>query len=559
MKKWLAVILAALVICSAGLVAGADYSIEFAGELDLRQAYAGNSLRFDIAVRTFSEKNTETLGLADGEQAPYIQIPSFGFPGTGADFASYLAGAPSHASLGFVPFHNMHLTATPPEGWTVTLSKESFIMSEDDLEELQVRVSIPSSANPGMYSVMLTVDADIGAVTAELPIQVMEPFDVTITNYTITPESPRLGDEVTFRADVTVIGDIDIPEKQVALYINELGQAKIAYQTLDLMANSSQTVSITWTATDVGLLTTRLYVNPTANETSTSNNQIQDLMQVLPAEDPCALADQVYEEALLAYEEDCAAATSQLTIAKALYEQCGNTFGVANCDMLMDQCEQYALADDLMEQGDAFADAGDCTSAIEKWNAAKDIYEGYADQAMVDSIDSKISSCVDEPAVVDTDPFYVRYWWAIALAVIAVLAVAAFALRRKNKLEEQFYPSYADHREGDDSGLLGAEFERELDPREALLAEMEGREPMRPQPAGTIPEAGDVTSFITGLDDALVKLTPEAIKEHLKESVHVYGRIIEKRNELIPEMDEKSLAKIDARIHELAERIFRVL
>ncbi len=559
MKKWIVAILVALVVCSTGLVAGADYSIEFSGDLGLRQAYAGNSIRFDIAVRTFSEKNTGTLGPAGGEHVPYTQIPAFGSPGIGADCASSLAGSPSHASMGFMPFHNMHLTATPPAGWTVTLSKESFVMSEDDVEELRVRVTIPQSADPGMHAVVLTLEADIGTVTTELPVQVMDPFDVTLTNFTITPESPRLGDEVTFRADVTVIGDLGIPNKQIALYINELGQGKIAHQTLDLMGNSTQTVSINWTATDIGLLTARLYVNPTANETSTSNNQVQDLVQVLPAEKPCALADQVYEEALVAYEEDCAAATSQLTIAKALYEQCGNSFGVANCDMLIHQCAQYAHAADLMKQGNAFADAGDCANAILKWDTAKGIYEGYADQGMVDAIDGKIAACVQKPAVVESDPFYIRYWWAILLAVLAVLVVGIFAMRRKRELEDQSYPSYADHSEGDDSERLDAEVEQELDPREALLAEMDGREPMRPKPAGTIPETGDVTSFIAGLDDALVKLTPEAIKEHLKESVQVYGRIIEKRNELIPEMDEKSLAEIDTRIHELANRIFEAL
>jgi hypothetical protein len=41
--------------------------------------------------------------------------------------------------------------------------------------------------------------------------------------------------------------------------------------------------------------------------------------------------------------------------------------------------------------------------------------------------------------------------------------------------------------------------------------------------------------------------------------VKVYGKIIEKRNDLIPEMDEGTLAEIDARIHEISERIFRAL
>jgi hypothetical protein len=227
--------------------------------------------------------------------------------------------------------------------------------------------------------------------------------------------------------------------------------------------------------------------------------------------------------------------------------------------MLMEQCEQYALADDLENQGDALADAGDCAGAKVKWNAAIAIYEQYADQDMIDALDNKIDGCIEEPVVVDDDPFYVRYWWAIALAVVAVVAVAAFAMRRKRRLEGHYYPSYAEHEEGDDLGLLGSEFEREIDPREALLAEMEGREPVSMRPAGTVPATGDVKSFIAGLDDALVKLTPEAIKEHLKESVKVYGKIIEKRNDLIPEMDEGTLAEIDARIHEISERIFRAL
>jgi tetratricopeptide (TPR) repeat protein len=432
-------------------------------------------------------------------------------------------------------------------------------MSEDDLEELQVRVAIPPSADPGLYAVTLTLDSDIGIVTQEIPVQVMEPFDVTITNFTITPESPRMGDEVTFSADVTVNGPLDIPDKQVALYITELGQAKITFQTVDLVGNASQTVSLTWTADHMGLLTTRLYVNPTANETSTANNQVQEMLQVLPAQEPCALADQVYDEALTLYEADCSAATSQLTIAKALYEQCGDLTSAAECDMLMEQCEQYALADDLENQGDALADAGDCAGAKVKWNAAIAIYEQYADQDMIDALDNKIDGCIEEPVVVDDDPFYVRYWWAIALAVVAVVAVAAFAMRRKRRLEGHYYPSYAEHEEGDDLGLLGSEFEREIDPREALLAEMEGREPVSMRPAGTVPATGDVKSFIAGLDDALVKLTPEAIKEHLKESVKVYGKIIEKRNDLIPEMDEGTLAEIDARIHEISERIFRAL
>lgn len=561
MRKLSAVLLAVLIICSAGLVAAQDYSIEFTGELELRQAYAGNTIRFDIGIRTFSEKNTETLGFASGDPVSVVPSPAFGAQDLGAD-ATMAGGFSSSYALGMVQFHNMHLSADAPSGWTVELSKDSFIMSEDDLEELQVRVTIPSGAAPDTYAVVLTLDTDIGAVTTELPVQVMEPFDVTITNFTITPESPRIGDEVTFRADVTVNGPLDIPEKQVALYINELGQGKITYQTLDLVANSSQTVSLSWTPDAEGMYTTRLYVNPTPNEGSTANNQVQDVLQVLPAEDPCALADQVYEEALVAYEEDCSAATSQLTIARALYEQCGNTFGVANCDMLVEQCEQFALASDLVGQGDAFADAGDCESAIAKWNDAKAIYESYGEQGMADLIDSKIESCVQEPVAVEDDPLYKQYWWAIIIAVLAVIAVAVFAMRRKSKLEEQHYPSYADHSEGDDSGLLGTEFDhddRPIDPREALLAEMEGREPVRPRPAGSVPEAADVTDFITGLDDALMKLTPEAIKEHLKESVQVYARIIEKRNELIPEMDETSLVEIDNRIHEIANRIFRAL
>ncbi len=70
---------------------------------------------------------------------------------------------------------------------------------------------------------------------------------------------------------------------------------------------------------------------------------------------------------------------------------------------------------------------------------------------------------------------------------------------------------------------------------------MEGAGAARPRPSGGAPPSAEVKKFIEGLDDALTKLDEETIKEHLTESVNVYGKAIDKRNALMPEMDEAVL------------------
>ncbi|MCC7569542.1 MAG: hypothetical protein KO463_08025 [Candidatus Methanofastidiosa archaeon] len=524
MKKQMSCVVLALLLAAilggAGPVAAA-YDIAFGGDLAPRSTYAGYGLSYDITITT--------------------EVPAGGVPSP-------------------LP-HILSFEAVAPSSWDVSLSESSVIMGEGTSRDIRLLISVPSSAAPGTYAVTVNVNADIGKRSTELAVEVLAPFDVVMSSFSSSPAVVRVGEQITVSAQVRMNGPASLDGKVVALYIDGVSRSKVSYTMVDLTPDSVKTVTLSWTATQSGTFTSRMYINPTLFETSTANNQVAGTITILPPEDPCNLAHQVYAEALVLYEADCASATSALTAAQSLYEQCGDAEGVQNCTRLLERCVAYAQASDLVDMGNAFEAGGSCMNAVIKWQEAICIYRAYDDDAMVGMLTAKIEQCMVEDVIEEESPIYIQYWWAIALAALCVILLALLLLRSKRGDEGD---------EGGEGGYYppseGPVLEEELPPEpepldfeHALLAEMEGAGAARPRPSGGAPPSAEVKKFIEGLDDALTKLDEETIKEHLTESVNVYGKAIDKRNALMPEMDEAVLAAVDGRLRELEERIYQTL
>jgi len=546
-----------MIVLSAIQVSGVTYEHYIVWDEQERAVYAGNTAEFNISIVTTAlgppastpaptnPPTTWPTPPPPPDSASSIDVPMCGMTGT-----TYVA----QSSFGMVDVRTVHITTLSPGGWEVELSEDTLYMDGEDTEEVIVEVTSPDDAAPGVYSILFTAKMEGEEKSVELLVRVIDPFDVIISNMSFSPLTPHLGEEITFTADLTLDGNVLIPTKTVALYINEISQSKLTSVQVDLGPNSTETVTITWTASQIGDFNARMYVNPTDNETSTENNEISMPLSILPAEDPCSLADETYALALEMYEEDCQSAISTLQVAKALYEQCGDTNGAALCEDLIQKCQDYTLALELESQGDILAANGDCDGAIEKWEAAKAIYADYGDQAMIDVLNTKIANCDLEPGPEPDDgSFLGKYWQWILLLLILLLLLLILLFSRRRKEEEDtsdttfgIYPSEGTGKEPE--SILGG-------------AEEQGFEipPIIPVPLVTKDDEDDISKFMSDLEKSTEIMTREMIAQDLKGSIKKYSALIDKRNELVDKMEDASRRHADKLIKELEDRIFESL
>lgn len=556
MKKYLiGIVLALMLVLSAMNVASATYELYIVWDEQERAVYAGNSAEFDLTL--FLSSTGEPVTSTPSPTVPPTTWPTPPPPPEdscsvdGPSCAMQGQSGISLLSMNLLDVNNVYISVLSPPGWDAVLSAESLIYEGEDSKEVIVDVTSPADAEPGLYSILFTAEFEGEEQNISLPVRVLDPFDVYISNISFSPAEPRLGDEITFTADLTLEGNVLIPSKIVALYINQISQTKLASTELDLEPNTTETVILTWTASQIGDFTAKMYVNPTNNETSVENNEITTELSILPAEDPCNLADETYLLALDMYEEDCESAISTLQVAKALYEQCGDTDGAALCDSLIEKCDQYTLAEELEGQGDILATNGDCEGAIEKWNAAIDIYEVYGDQARIDALNDKIENCV-VPEPEPEQSFLEKYWmWLLLLLALIFLFLILLLYRRKKEEEEDttfgIYPS--GEGEAAKPGL-----EQELS--ESAKAEIP---PIIPIPVVSKKEKDEVTKFLANLEKALGIYTTEKMRGDLKASVTMYSSIVDKRNSLMQKMDEATRIHVDKLIKEFEDRLFNTL
>jgi len=557
MKKYLiGTALAIMVLLSAMQVASATYELYIVWDEQERAVYAGNGAEFNLTL--FVSSTGEPV--VTSTPSPTVPPTTWPTPPPPPEDSCSVNGpscsmggqsGSSLMSLNMLDVNNVYLSVLSPPGWDVVLSAESLIYEGEDSKEVTVDVTSPADANPGLYSILFTAELEGVEQNISLPVRVLDPFDVFISNVNFSPAEPRLGDEITFTADLTLDGNVLIPSKIVALYINQISQTKLASTEVDLEPNSTETVVLRWTANQIGDFTAKMYVNPTNNETSVENNELTTELTILPAEDPCNLADDTYLLALDMYDEDCESAISTLQVAKALYEQCGDTDGAALCDSLIEKCDQYTLAEELEGQGDILAANGDCDGAIEKWNAAIDIYEVYGDQARIDALNSKIENCV-LPVPEPDESFLEKYWmWLLLLLVFIALFLILLIYRRKKEEEEDttfgLYPS--GEGETPKSGL-----EQELS--ETAKAEIP---PLIPIPVASKDEKDEITKFLANLEKALGIYTPDKMRSDMKASVAMYSSIVDKRNSLMQKMDEATRIHVDKLIKEFEDRLFNTL
>jgi len=547
--------LALMLLLGAAQVASATYEVYIVWDEQEQMVFAGNAAVFDLTIVTSS------TGTPPPTYTPPTGTPSPPFPTPppppegGTSFGGGSCGGMGIVGSGLSAFlaqqasttvHNFYLSTMDALGWEIELSEDKLIMDEDDSKDVIVTVNVPEGTAPGLYNILFIVNTDIGKRTVELPVNVLDSFDVILSNMTISPESPKLGEVVTFTVDITVDGNYILPPKQLALYISEIAQGKQAYVEVNLEPNSTKTVSLQWMASKLGTFTGRFYLNPTSNELSTENNQVQMVFTVVEAEGPCALADEIYAQALVLYDEDCESAISQLEVAKSLYEQCGNEEGVALCLALIEKCDKYALAADLVLQGDAYAEAGNCESAILKWESAIAIYESYDDQEMVDILNEKIANCEPE----DGGSFLSNYWWLLLLIILLAL-ILFFYIRRKKEEEEETYEEF-----------VASTLHKAPPVPVTELETKKAQPPTPPEEPAEIPVPPmdkHVAAFMDGLKKAVEHYDEETVSKHIKEAVDSYSRIVNKRNELVPKMDASTLKQADTLVRELEDRIFNAL
>ncbi|HPR41261.1 MAG TPA: NEW3 domain-containing protein [Candidatus Methanofastidiosa archaeon] len=547
--------LALIVLLSAVQVAGVTYEHYIVWDEQERVVYAGNSAEFNLTIVTTAQ------GTPTSTPSPTNPPTTWPTPPPPPDDSASLgplsysmngAAGAVQSSFSLADIKNVYLSATAPQGWDVELSADTLYMNGEDSEEVLVEVTSPSDAEPGVYSILFTAKMEGVDKTVELLVRVLDPFDVFISNISYSPAEPQLGQEITFTADVTLDGNVLIPTKTVALYINDISQSKLASVEVDIDPNSTETISLTWTASQIGDFTARLYLNPTSNESDLTNNEISTTISILPAEDPCTLADDTYALALGMYDEDCQSAMSTLAVAKALYEQCGDTNGATLCQELIDKCEDYTLAEELESQGDVLAANGDCEGAIAKWEAAIAIYEDYGDQDRIDSLNTKIDNCELEPEPEPQKGFFGKYWKWIVLLLVALLLLLILLYSRRKKEDEGdttfgIYPSEGGAKKEPDS-LFGGPLEEELE-----------IPPVIPIPLVTRKDEDEISKFMADMEKYSEILTMEMIKQDLKGAIARYSSLIDRRNSLVEKMDDATRRRADKMIKALEDRIFEAL
>ncbi|RZN48535.1 hypothetical protein EF808_02840 [archaeon] len=542
-----------IVLLSGAMVAGADLQVYIQWSGEEAQVYAGYSTSIDVTVLTSSTGEPTTTPSPTTSPSPPTETPppppsppsessfvtggGMGMPGTG-----------SASSFKMANVNNIYLSVMGPPEWDVTLSEDRLILEGNDSETVTVDVSVPEGEAPGLYEIQFTATSSIGDRSVTLPVRVLEPYDVILSNLVITPEEPALGDTVNVSVDVTVDGDVNLPDKILGFYIPEIAQGNLASTTLSFEPNSTQTVTLSWGASRLGDLTAKMYLNPHQYDSNIDNNSIQTTFTVAEAEDPCTLAEETFEAAMEVYEEDCEEARSQLEIARALYEQCGDEDGVAQCDFYLEKCDKYGLAEELVEQGDAFADQGDCESAINKWQDAREIYASYDDDAMVQMIDDRIESCEED----DGTPWYMQTWFLGLLLLLLLLAILIILLARRREEEEEEGPPPEFYGEaapvpppGPPEGGEGAQ--------RTLVT------PVAPGRTAPTPSDPDAAKLVDGLDKAVAHYDPETIRKDLKGAVSNYSKIVDRRNTLAARMDKETLDYVDEQIRLLEDKIFNEL
>lgn len=240
-----------------------------------------------------------------------------------------------------------------------------------------------------------------------------------------------------------------------------------------------------------------------------------------------------------------------MQVAKALYEQCGDENGAALCEDLIQQCQDYTLAKELESQGDILAATGDCESAIEKWEAARAIYEDYSDQEMIDALNTKIANCEDEPEPEPDEGFLEKYWWLILLLIALMIILIIILAKRKKEEEEDttfgIYPS---------EGGGGAKAESIFG--EAEEAELE-IPPVIPFPVVSKEEEDELEKFMADLEKSVEFMTPDMIKQDIKGSIKRYSSLIDRRNAMVDKMEVPTRRRADKLIKELEDRIFEAL
>jgi tetratricopeptide (TPR) repeat protein len=542
-----------IVLLSGAMVAGADLQVYLQWDGEEAQVYAGYSTSIDVTVLTSSTGEPTTTPPPTTsppptttplptppeppEESTFVTGGGMGMPGTG-----------STSSFKMANVNNIYLSAMGPPEWDVTLSEDRLILEDNDSGVVTVDVSVPEGEAPGLYEIQFTATSSIGDRTLLLPVRVLEPYDVVLSNIVISPEEPALGDTVNVSVDVTVNGDVNLPDKILGLYIPEIAQGNLASTTVSFDPNSTQTVTLSWGASQLGDLTAKMYLNPHQFDSDVSNNSIETAFTVQEAEDPCTLAQETFDAAMEIYEEDCEAARSQLEMARALYEQCGDEEGVAQCEALLEKCDKYGLAEELVEQGDAFADQGDCESAIEKWQDAREIYASYDDDAMVQMIDDRIESCEPE----DETPWYMQTWSLGLLLLLILLLILLIILTRRREEEEEEGPPSEFYGEaapvpppGPSEGGEGAQ--------RTLVT------PVAPGRTAPTPSDPDAAKLVDGLDKAVAHYDPETIRKDLKGAVSNYSKIVDRRNTLAARMDKDTLDYVDEQIRILEDKIFNEL
>lgn len=542
--------LALLILASLGSVSGATYDLYIQWDEQPVEVYAGQNAEFYLTLTLSSTGPPETSDPGPGSPStstPTPPVPSPPpTPPTGNNSVCVLGAAASSGMM--MSYAGTVVVDSTVDisyvGWSAKIYDEQIYLADGESKEVRVKVAAPDDAAPGEYTLVYTAKAsNTNEVTAELVVIVKEPYDLQLSNMTLSPANPTIGDTVTFSADATLVGDAVLTNKIVALYINEISPSKLADTTLSISSGETKKVSVAWIASATGNYTARLYANPSAGDVPVENNEIMRVFSVSEASDPCATAIAVYNEALALYDDDCQSAISKLTVAQTLFNQCGDGAGADECQMLIDKCNQLALAEDLGIQGDSYEEVGDCENAIAKWTSARDIYLAYGEQEKADALQEKIDNC----SVEEDKSFIAKNWWWIILLLLLIAALLIYlAAKRKDEEEQEPLPPAAA------PPFSGAEGAVEQGPAVGVIPPIIAKGEEKEIPA-------EVAELIGAIDRALAYYTKDVITHDMKKAVDAYAKMVDTRNEMSPNMDDETRTRVDQMIKVLEDRIFDTL
>lgn len=178
----------------------------------------------------------------------------------------------------------LKVTVTNNGGMDITDYEVAFIVDGNYIGSQLVTLAASESVDlwqdwtPDTAGLYIEVRAEGAVLTGEInpddnaavtSIDVESGTDVAVNTLASTPATPAYGNTITFTANVSNNGNLDLTGVTVLFDVNGTG---IGMQSVDLAIGESATVEQTWAADQVGALTARASVSPLPYETYTANN-----------------------------------------------------------------------------------------------------------------------------------------------------------------------------------------------------------------------------------------------------------------------------------------------